>query len=201
VVEKIATGHYIAYTMTAKQEEPQEIQEDTPPQKNAESVAAGLLGKKIEELKEELSKAKDTALRAAAEAENVRRRAAKEVEDANKYGVSTFAKDLLSVAENLTRAMETLPEDQRSGVELTLKELLNIFERRGIKRIDPKPGEKFDHNFHQAMVQLEDPKFEPGSIIQVLQAGYLMHDRLLRPALVSVCKAQPQKEHKLDATA
>ncbi len=187
--------------MTAEPEEKQENQEDNQPQKSAESVAAGMLGRKIEELKEELSKTKDMALRSAAEAENIRRRAAKEVEDANKYGVSTFAKDLLSVAENLTRAMETLPEDQRTGVELTLKELLSIFERRGIKRVDPKPGEKFDPNFHQAMVQLEDPKFEPGAIIQVMQAGYVMHDRLLRPALVSVCKAQPQKEHTLDATA
>ena len=186
--------------MTEEKQEPQENQEDKQPQK-AESVAAGLLGRKIEELKEELAKTKDAALRSAAETENVRRRAAKEVEDANKYGVSTFAKDLLSVAENLARAMETLPEDQRAGVELTLKELLSIFERRGIKRVDPAPGEKFDPNFHQAMVQLEDPKFEPGAIIQVMQAGYIMHDRLLRPALVSVCKAQPQAEHKLDATA
>ena len=200
MVEKIDKQHYIPLAMTDTPEENKEIQQDNPP-KGAESVAAGLLGRKIEELNAELAKAKDSALRAAAESENVRRRAAKEVEDANKYGVSSFAKDLLSVAENLARAIETVPANARTGIDLTLKELLAIFERRGIKRIDPSPGEKFDHNYHQAMVQLDDPKFEPGAIIQVMQAGYVMHDRLLRPALVSVCKAQPQKEHKLDATA
>lgn len=182
-------------------DKPHETKEETAEPNKAEAVAMDLLRKEIDELGAELAKMKDTALRAAAESENVRRRAAKEVEDANRYGVSTFAKDLLAVAENLARARDDLPENQRAGVELTLKELLSIFERRGIKRIEPKPGEKFDHNFHQAMVQIEDPKFEPGAIIQTMQAGYVMHDRLLRPALVSVCKAQPQKEHKLDATA
>jgi len=168
---------------------------------SAESVAVDIFKKQIEELQAELAGAKDAMLRSAAEAENVRRRAAKEIEDANKYGVATFAKDLLSVAENLTRALETIPAEQKDGVELTLKELLGIFERRGIKRIDPQAGEKFDPNLHQAMVQVEDPRFEAGAIIQVMQAGYIMHERLLRPALVSVCKTQPQTNHKLDATA
>ena len=190
--------------MSKQHEEAPENQQDSAAQPTAEGVAAGILSQKISELEAELAKAKDTQLRAAAEVENVRRRAAKEVEDANKYGVSTLAKDLLNVVENLQRALDDVAPESRplfEGVELTQKELLSILERRGIKRIDPKPGEKFDHNFHQAMVQIEDPKFEPGAIIQVMQAGYIMHDRLLRPALVSVCKAQPQKEHKLDATA
>lgn len=187
--------------MTEKSEEPTEKKEEAANVAGVAGAIADAFKQKIEDLEGELAKMKDTVLRAAAESENVRRRAAKEVEDANKYGVSTFAKDLLSVAENLTRARDDLPTDERAGVELTLKELLSIFERRGIQRIEPKPGEKFDHNYHQAMVQIEDPKFEPGAIIQVMQAGYVMHDRLLRPALVSVCKAQPQKEHKLDATA
>jgi molecular chaperone GrpE len=172
-----------------------------PEEVAAQAAAAVAEPNKIQELEAENAKLKDAMLRAVADAENVRRRAAKEVEDANKYGVSTFAKDLLSVAENLARALETLPEGQKDGVELTLKELLSIFERRGIKRIEPKPGEKFDHNFHQAMAQVEDPKFEAGAVISCLQAGYVLHDRLLRPAMVCVAKAQPQQSHKLDATA
>jgi molecular chaperone GrpE len=200
VVEIGPNNPYIAKTMTDKPEENGQEQPQAEPKK-AENVALDILNKRIEELEAELAKSKDAMLRAAAEAENVRRRASKEVEDANKYGTSTFAKDLLSVAENLARALETIDPAQKDGVELTLKELLAIFERRGIKRIEPAAGSKFDPNFHQAMVQVEDPKFEAGAVIQVMQAGYVMHDRLLRPALVSVCKAQPQKEHKLDATA
>ena len=187
--------------MTQNSEQPIENQPEASAPASAENVALDLLKAKILELEAENAKLKDTALRAAAEAENVRRRASKEVEDANKYGVSTFAKDLLAVAENLARAVETMQGDEKAGVELTLKELLAIFERRGIKRLEPIAGSKFDPNFHQAMVQVEDPKFEAGAVIQVLQAGYVMHDRLLRPALVSVCKAQPQSAHKLDETA
>lgn len=200
MVEITALSTYIT-VMTNNSEEKSQENQQAAPQVSAEAVAIDIFKKQIEELQTELAAAKDAVLRAAAEAENVRRRAGKEIEDANKYGVSSFAKDLLSVAENLTRALETIPAEQKDGVELTLKELLGIFERRGIKRIDPQAGEKFNPNLHQAMVQIEDPKFEAGAIIQVMQAGYIMHERLLRPALVSVCKAQPQKDHKLDATA
>ena len=148
------------------------------------------------ELEAELAEYKDRLLRALAETENVRRRAQREREDASKYAVSGFAKDLLSAADNLRRALESLPEseakDERTrsllaGVAATERELLGVFERHGIKRIDPK-GEVFDHNFHQAIFEAERPDQPGGSVVEVLQPGYVLHDRLLRPAMVGVAK-------------
>jgi molecular chaperone GrpE len=148
------------------------------------------------ELEAELAEYKDRLLRALAETENVRRRAQREREDASKYAVAGFAKDLLSAADNLRRALESLPEseakDERTrsllaGVAATERELLGVFERHGIKRIDPK-GECFDHNFHQAIFETERPDQPSGSVVEVLQPGYVIHDRLLRPAMVGVAK-------------
>jgi molecular chaperone GrpE len=151
---------------------------------------------RIAELEAELAEHKDRLLRALAETENVRRRAQREREDAQKYALAGFAKDLLSVADNLRRALESLPEsevkDERSrsllaGVAATERELLSVFERNGIKRIDPR-GERFDHNFHQAIFEAERPDQPSGTIVEVLQPGYVLHDRLLRPAMVGVAK-------------
>jgi molecular chaperone GrpE len=147
----------------------------------------------------ELADSKDRLLRALAETENVRRRLQRERDDAQKYAVGTFAKDLLSVVDNLHRALEAMPEaevqDQRSrslrdGVAATERELMAAFERHGLKRIDPK-GERFDHNFHQAIFEAERPDVPAGTVVEVLQAGYLLHDRLLRPAMVGVAKGGP----------
>ena len=152
------------------------------------------------ELEAELAEYKDRLLRALAETENVRRRAQREREDASKYAVTGFAKDLLSAADNLRRALESLPEseakDERTrsllaGVAATERELLGVFERHGIKRIDPK-GECFDHNFHQAIFETERPDRPSGSVVEVLQPGYVLHDRLLRPAMVGVAKGGPK---------
>ena len=120
------------------------------------------------------------------------------LEETNKYAVSKFASALVPVLENLQRATGSISEELRAensqvknlaeGVEMTLRELLSVFEKFGIKRIDPQ-GEKFDHNFHQAMQQMEDDSVQPGTVLQVLQAGYTIHDRLLQPALVNVAKA------------
>jgi len=154
---------------------------------------------RVVELEAELAEQKDRLLRALAETENVRRRAQREREDASRYAVAGFAKDLLSAADNLRRALESLPEsevrDDRTrsllaGVAATERELLGIFERHGIKRIDPK-GERFDHNFHQAIFEAERPDQPSGTIVEVLQPGYVLHDRLLRPAMVGVSKGQP----------
>jgi molecular chaperone GrpE len=151
-------------------------------------------------LEAELADQKDRLLRALAETENVRRRAQREREDASKYAVSGFAKDLLSAADNLRRALDSLPEaevrDERTrslleGVAATERELLGIFERYGIKRIDPK-GERFDHNLHQAIFEAERADQPSGTVIEVLQPGYLLHDRLLRPAMVGVAKGGPK---------
>ena len=155
---------------------------------------------RVAELEAELADHKDKLLRALAETENVRRRAHREREDASKYAVAGFAKDLLSAADNLRRALESLPEseakDERTrsllaGVAATERELLGVFERHGIKRIDPK-GERFDHNFHQAIFEVERPDQPSGSVVEVLQPGYVLHDRLLRPAMVGVAKGGPK---------
>jgi len=151
---------------------------------------------RIAEVETELADHKDRLLRALAETENVRRRAQREREDASKYAVAGFAKDLLSAVDNLRRAIESLPEsevkDERTrglldGVAATERELLGAFERHGIRRIDPK-GERFDHNLHQAIFEAERPDQPSGSVIEVLQPGYVLHDRLLRPAMVGVAK-------------
>ena len=167
------------------------------------SVAAEAVEPSAEErvaaLETELAEQKDHLLRALAETENVRRRAQREREDALKYAVAGFAKELLSVADNLRRALDSLPEseirDERTrgllaGVAATERELLSVFERHGIQRIDPD-GERFDHNLHQAIFEAERPGKPSGMIIEVLQPGYVLHDRLLRPAMVGVAKENP----------
>jgi molecular chaperone GrpE len=151
---------------------------------------------RIAELEAEVAKFKDQALRALAEQENVRRRAQRDREDALKFATSNFAKDLVTVADNLRRAIDSVPEAQvkdellkglLSGVSATERELLGAFEKHGIRKLDPQ-GEKFDHNFHQAIFELENTGKPAGTVLQVLQAGYTLHDRLLREAMVGVAK-------------
>jgi molecular chaperone GrpE len=151
---------------------------------------------RIAALEAELADAQDRLLRALAETENTRRRAQRERADAEKYGLGKFANDMLPVADNLRRALDSLPESEASddrtrsllaGVAATERELLAAFERHGLKRIDPM-GEKFDHNFHQAVFEAENSGRPPGTIVEVLQPGYVLHDRLLRPAMVGVAK-------------
>ena len=139
-------------------------------------------------LREENARLKDQALRAMAEAENIRKRTEREIEDNTKYAVTGMARDLIAVLENLYRAEANLTEgEQKEGVTLIRKELEKIFEKNGIRRIE-SAGEKFDHNFHQAVTQVENKDVEPGTVLQVLQAGYVIRDRLLRPAIVVVSK-------------
>ncbi len=151
---------------------------------------------RVAALEAELAEQQDKLLRALAEAENTRRRVQREREEATKYAVAGFAKDLLSAADNLRRALDSLPEaeikDERTrnllaGVAATERELLGVFERHDIRRIDPK-GERFDHNLHQAIYEVERAGQTPGTIVEVLQPGYVLHDRLLRPAMVGVAK-------------
>jgi len=163
---------------------------------------------RVAALEAELAEQKDRLLRALAETENVRRRGQREREDASKYAVAGFAKELLSVADNLRRALDSLPaeehRDQRTGsllegVEATERELRAVFERNGVRRIDPE-GERFDHNFHQAIFEAERPGKRAGTIIEVLQPGYVLHDRLLRPAMVGVAKETPRPEEAVEST-
>ena len=134
-------------------------------------------------------------MRAAAESENVKRRTEKDVESAHKYAVSGLAKDLIDVLENLYRSTEHITEEQKSnpivaqaleGIELTRNEFIRVFKKYGVERISPKEGEKFDHNYHQAISQQHMDKYEPNVILHVTQAGYVLQDRLIRPALVIV---------------
>lgn len=159
--------------------------------------------KQIELLNNELIGAHDKTLRAMAEAENTRRRAERDRQDTAKFAVTSFARDLLSVADNLRRALGAIPEDQRegnehlkniyTGVDATERELLRALERNGIKKIEAL-HQKFDPNFHEVMFEAAIPGKEPGIIIQVMDQGYMIHDRLLRPARVGVSKSDDLAE-------
>ncbi len=152
-------------------------------------------------LEGEVASLKDQLLRAMAETENVRRRAQREREDSVKYAAAAVVKDLLAVADNLQRALESVPADLaaeneqfgnlRLGVEMTQKELLSVFERHNIRSINPL-GEKLDPHLHEAMFEMEDPEKPVGTVVQVIQPGYRLHDRLLRPARVGISKGGPK---------
>ena len=169
---------------------------------------------RIVELEATLADLKDRSLRALADGENTRRRAEREVADAKKYGPSGLVKDLLNVSDNLHRALESVSEELKEsdetiknlvvGVEMVAKEFLSAFEKHGVTKLDPL-GDKFDHAFHQAMFEVEDSTQPAGTIVQLLQPGYVLHDRLLRPAMVAVSKGGGDEvlddvEH-LDTTA
>ncbi len=142
----------------------------------------------------EIEALKDQALRYAAEAENTRRRAEREINDARAYAIQKFARDLLGVADNLARALEHAPKDAADsqvrnlavGLEMTEKELMTAFERNGLKKLSPAVGEKFDPHQHQAMMEQTSAEVAPGGVIQVLQAGYELFGRNVRPAMVVV---------------
>ncbi|MCK5040991.1 MAG: nucleotide exchange factor GrpE [Sphingomonadales bacterium] len=164
----------------------------------------------IKSADDEIAELKDKLLRSIAESENLRRRGERQVSDAAQYAVTSFARDLLSVSDNLRRTLDTIPEEMREeeavkvfveGLEMTERELLNVFDKQGITKITPD-GEKFDHNFHQAMFEVENPAAENGTIIQVIQPGYVLKERLLRPAMVGVVKNKANdKPHEIDETA
>jgi molecular chaperone GrpE len=155
------------------------------------------------ELEAEAAKLKDQLLRAVAETENVRRRLEQQAEDRAKYAVSSFAKDVLPVADNLRRALDSLPAEAREsdpiaqklveGIELTERGLVAVFERFGIKRIE-SVGQRFDPNFHQAMMEVDDASKTAGTVVLEMQTGYTIHGRLLREAMVGVSKGGPKPQ-------
>ena len=166
-------------------------EQDTPADWEAES---GPGEAELEALQAELQGLKDQVLRFAAEAENTKRRAEREVNDARAYAITKFARDLLGVADIFDRAMAAAPGDHAdaavkgfvSGIEMTAKELLGAFEKNGLTKIDPAKGEKFDPHKHKAMMEQPGSDVEPGGVIQVLQPGYELLGRLVRPAMVVV---------------
>jgi molecular chaperone GrpE len=162
----------------------------------------------IEKLNAENAELKDRALRALADVENMRRRAEREAADARTYAVTGFARDLLTVVDNFARALESLPAETRAavegplkafieGVELTGRELQAVLGRHGVKKLEPH-GEKFDPNFHQAMFEAPDEALPAGTVTQVVQSGWKIGDRVLRPALVGVSKGGPKVAAKVE---
>jgi molecular chaperone GrpE len=151
-----------------------------------------------EALAKEAAESRDKMLRTLAEMENLRKRTAREVADARVYGITAFARDVLDLADNLQRALDAVPAETRAaadpmlkalieGVELTERSLLNALEKNGVKKFDPSGG-KFDPNFQQAMYEVPDPSVPAGTVVQVVQPGYTIGERVLRPALVAVSK-------------
>ena len=148
----------------------------------------------------EIAELKDRMLRTAAEMENLRRRTQKDVADARNFSISKFARDILGVADNLRRAIEHVDEGDKDqsglkslveGVEMTERELLSALEKNGVKRISPE-NEKFDPNFHQAMFEVPNPEVPNNTVVQVVQVGYIIGERVLRPAMVGVSKGGPK---------
>ncbi len=146
---------------------------------------------------------KDRALRVAAEMENLRRRTARDVHDARSYAIANFARDMLSVSDNLRRALDAIPAEAKAGgdagftaliegVELTERAMLGALERHGVKKLQPE-GEKFDPNFHQAMFEVPNPDVPANTVVQVVQPGYSIGERVLRPAMVGVAKGGPKQ--------
>jgi molecular chaperone GrpE len=180
---------------------------DSPQTPNAESAgtvpqdASAPAPDPVETLTRENSELKDRLLRALADMENLRRRTEREVADGRAYAVTTFARDALGVADNIRRALESIGPEWRTqidatgqalvdGMELTERELLKVLAKHGVKKLEPQ-GQKFDPNLHQAMYEVPDAG-APGTIVQVLQDGFTIGERILRPALVGVAKGGPK---------
>jgi molecular chaperone GrpE len=170
-----------------------EVANDAVPQPEPDPVAV---------LEAEKTDLKDKLLRILADMENLRRRTEREVADARAYAVTNFARDMLNVADNIRRGVESVPAEARAeadgalkalieGVELTERDLLKTLERHGVRRLDPQ-GQKFDPNLHQAMFEVPNPDVPNGTVVQVVQTGYVIGDRVLRPALVGVAKGGPK---------
>lgn len=157
----------------------------------------------MEALAADIEQLKDQRLRMAADMENLRRRTAREIKDAKSYAISGFARDMLQVSDNLQRALAAVPEQTDDatdnglkslveGVELTERAMLAALERHGVRKLEPK-GQKFDPNFHQAMYEVPNPDVPNNSVVDVVQPGYVIGDRMLRPAMVGVAKGGPKE--------
>ena len=170
----------------------------------AENVEAEAHLAELEQLRAENAELREKILHGLADMENLRRRTEREKQDAGKYAISKFAQDIVGVADNLARAIQSLGSDTEahnaetvsnliSGVEMTDRELHNVLSRHGVTKLDPM-GEKFDPNFHQAMFEVENKDVPNGTVTQVVQAGYQIGERVLRPAMVGVAKGGPKAE-------
>ncbi|MET3599130.1 nucleotide exchange factor GrpE [Martelella mangrovi] len=178
-----------------------DLKAETPVEETEAAEAEAVEPDPIDLLREENEKQRDQLLRLAAEMENLRRRTARDVKDAKAYSVTAFARDMLGVSDNLRRALDAIPEDKRTeeikgfieGVEMTERSMLSALERHGVNKIDPE-GEKFDPHFHQAMFEVPNPEIPANTVVQVVQSGYTIGERVLRPAMVGVSKGGPKAE-------
>ena len=177
-------------------------QETASPGKGPESTSVDPVAEALALLTAERDELKDRTLRTLAEMENLRRRTEREIADARAYAVTNFARDVLNVADNIHRALESVPADAKAaadgafkglidGIELTERDLAKTLERHGVKRVEPE-GQKFDPNRHQAMFEVPNPDVPAGTVVQVVQTGYVIGERVLRPALVGVAKGGPK---------
>ena len=177
------------------------IQKDSEVEELANEESSEEVLSEVDKLKEELAEAEDAKLRALAEVQNMRRRMEKEKQENARYGASNLARGLLTILDNFDRAVTASPkevEDKKDieknylslhqGIELTLKDISAVFKQNGIEIISPSKGDSFDHNFHQAMLEVPTDEYKPGMLCEVLQPGYKIYDRLLRPAMVGVSK-------------
>jgi molecular chaperone GrpE len=182
--------------------------DETPAGPNGHDLEAALDNAELEALRAEVAAAKEQVLRYAAEIDNTKRRAEKEMNDARAYAITKFARDLLNVADILERATASAPKDVTDqsvknflvGIEMTQKELQSAFERNSLKRVEPGKGGKFDPHLHQAMMEQPGTDVEPGGVIQVLQPGYELLGRLVRPAMVVVAAKVAGAAPVLEAT-
>ena len=186
-------------------EKEEQVSEELKDQEEAEISPEEL----IEKLNEEITGLKDQRLRAIAELENFRKRAEKDQSDALKYGISNFAKEIINIRDNIERAQSSISDEAKNneaiksvieGIDLIAQSVVSTFEKIGIKKIESL-NEKFDHNLHQAMMEIENDGLEPGTIVQELIPGYTLHDRLLRPAMVGVSKKSKKNEDNTDKSA
>lgn len=163
---------------------PDQLADDAAPMMDEEDAA--------QDLQVEIASLREQVMRYAAEAENTRRRAEKESNDARAYAIQRFGRDILGVADNLARALQAAPRDSEDpavknlvlGIEMTEKELQSAFDKNGLKKVEPGPGDKFDPNLHQAMMEEPSSEIAGGSVVRTLQAGYALYGRIVRPALV-----------------
>ena len=186
-------------------EKEEQVSEEPKDQEEAEISPEDL----VEKLNEEITSLKDQRLRAIAELENFRKRAEKDQSDALKYGISNFAKEIINIRDNIERAQSSISDEAKNneaiksvieGIDLIAQSVVSTFEKIGIKKIESL-NEKFDHNLHQAMMEIENEELEPGTIVQELIPGYTLHDRLLRPAMVGVSKKSKKDEDNADKSA
>jgi molecular chaperone GrpE len=176
--------------------------DETPAEAAAAETSGAHEADPIAVLEAEKADLKDKLMRILADMENLRRRTEREIADARAYAVTNFARDMLNVADNVNRALQSVPAEAREtadgafkalleGIDLTERDLLKTLERHGVKRLDPQ-GQKFDPNLHQAMFEVPNPEVPSGIVVQVMQAGYVIGERVLRPALVGVAKGGPK---------